>query len=106
MGLRYWAIATLGHRWNARIIVLPGQDAIGAVGPYRFIRHPNYVAVIAEFICLPLFHSAWFTAVLFSVANGWLLRTRIRAEEKALQDHCGYEIAQGKHPRFLPGNRQ
>lgn len=105
MGLRYWAIATLGPRWNARIIVVPGLDAVGAKGPYRFVRHPNYVAVMAEFVVLPLLHTAWLTAVVFSLANGLLLRTRIRAEEAALREHCGYEAAQGERPRFLPESR-
>jgi methyltransferase len=103
MALRYWAIATLGVRWNARIIVVPGLEAVGATGPYRFIRHPNYVAVFAEFLVLPLLHSAWLTALVFSLANALLLRTRIRTEEQALREHCGYEAAQGRRPRFMPG---
>ena len=103
MALRYWAIATLGPRWNARIIVVPGLDAVGPAGPYRFVRHPNYVAVITEFIVLPLLHGAWLTALTLSIANALLLRTRIAAEEAALREHCGYDDAQGERPRFVPG---
>ncbi len=102
MGLRYWAVHTLGERWNARVIVVPGLPALADLGPYRFVRHPNYVAVIAEFWVLPLLHGAWLTALVFSLANGLLLRTRIRAEERALTEHCGYEAALGQRPRFLP----
>jgi len=102
MALRYWAIATLGPRWNARILVVPGLPAVGARGPYRFVRHPNYVAVITEFLVLPLIHSAWLTALTFTVANALLLRTRIAAEEAALSEHCGYDSAHGDRNRFVP----
>ncbi len=102
MGLRYWAIATLGSRWNARVLVVPGLPAVGPKGPYRYVRHPNYVAVIAEFLALPLLHGAWLTAVVFSLANALLLRTRIATEEAALREHCGYDTAHGDRNRFLP----
>lgn len=94
MGLRYWAIATLGERWNTRVIVIPGARAISG-GPYRWLRHPNYVAVVAEVAALPLLHGAWLTASLFSIANAFLLRQRIRVEEEALRLHCGYDEAFG-----------
>jgi len=99
-GLRYWAIATLGWRWNTRIVVVPGAAPITA-GPYRWIRHPNYVAVIAEMAALPLVHGAWLTAVVFSLGNGWLLRVRIRAEEHALGEPWRHAFA--GRPRFVPG---
>jgi methyltransferase len=98
-GLRYWAIATLGARWNVKIIVVPGDEPVTA-GPYRFIRHPNYVAVAVEMVCVPLIHGCWLTAIVFSVGNALLLRTRIRAEEAALGD--AYAIAFADRPRFLP----
>src|SRR5678815_4307251 len=63
--LRYWAIATLGWRWNTRIVVVPGAPPVTG-GPYRFVRHPNYVAVIAEMVALPLVHGAWLTALAFT----------------------------------------
>jgi methyltransferase len=82
-GLRWWCITVLGHQWNTRVIVVPGLSLVAA-GPYRWIRHPNYVAVVAEGIALPLVHTAWITAVLFLLLNIPLLTVRIRAEEAAL----------------------
>ena len=81
--LRWWCIATLGRRWNTRVIVVPGLAPITA-GPYRLLRHPNYVAVVVEGIALPLVHAAWITAVVFTVANAALLTVRIRCEDRAL----------------------
>jgi methyltransferase len=98
--LRYWAIATLGWRWNTRIVVVPGAPPVTG-GPYRFVRHPNYVAVIAEMVALPLVHGAWLTAVFCSLGNAWLLRVRIRAEEQALGEP--WEHAFAGRPRFVPG---
>jgi methyltransferase len=83
--LRYWCIATLGHQWNTRVIVVPGLSLVSR-GPYRWLRHPNYVAVIAEGIALPLVHSAWITALAFTVLNAILLfGVRIPVEERALR---------------------
>jgi methyltransferase len=82
-GLRWWCIATLGHQWNTRVVVIPGAARV-TTGPYRAIPHPNYVAVVVEGIALPLVHSAWLTAVVFTVLNAALLRTRIRVENSAL----------------------
>ena len=81
--LRWWCIRTLGPQWNTRILVVPGLPLITA-GPYRWLRHPNYVAVIAEGIALPLVHSAWITATVFTAANAMLLTARIRTEDAAL----------------------
>lgn len=82
--LRWWCIGTLGSRWNTRVIVVPGVPLV-ASGPYRWLRHPNYVAVVVEGVALPLVHSAWVTAVAFTVLNAvLLLRFRIPAEERAL----------------------
>jgi methyltransferase len=99
-GLRYWVVRTLGARWNVRILVWPDVPPVTR-GPYRFIRHPNYVAVMAEMLCVPLIHGAYATALLFSLANGALLCVRIRAEERALGG--AYEAAFAGRPRFLPG---
>ena len=82
-GLRWWCIAVLGHQWNTRVIVVPGLHLV-ARGPYRWIRHPNYVAVVAEGIALPLVHTAWITALVFTVLNVPLLAVRIRCEDAAL----------------------
>lgn len=84
--LRYWAIATLGERWTTRIVCLPGAAPITG-GPYRFLRHPNYLAVAVEIAALPLLHGAWLTAAVFSAANAMLLAVRIREEEAALARH-------------------
>lgn len=84
-GLRWWCITTLGARWNTRVIVVPGLPLVQR-GPYRWFRHPNYVAVVVEGIALPLVHTAWVTAVAFTVLNAVLLwRFRIPAEERALE---------------------
>jgi methyltransferase len=81
--LRWWCITTLGYQWNSRVIVIPGATRI-AGGPYRFVPHPNYVAVIVEGFALPLVHTAWITALVFTVLNAVLLRTRIHVENAAL----------------------
>jgi methyltransferase len=82
-GLRWWCITVLGRQWNTRVIVVPGLRLV-ARGPYRWLRHPNYVAVVAEGIALPLVHTAWVTALVFTVLNIPLLAVRIRTEEAAL----------------------
>ena len=81
--LRWWCIATLGRQWNTRVIVVPGLPLVSR-GPYRLLRHPNYVAVVLEGAALPLVHSAWATAVVFTVLNAALLARRIQVEERAL----------------------
>lgn len=82
-GLRWWCIATLGRQWNTRVVVVPGARRVTG-GPYRYISHPNYVAVVAEGIALPLVHSAWLTAAVFTALNAALLSTRISTENAAL----------------------
>ena len=82
-GLRWWCITTLGYQWNTRVVVVPGAARV-TDGPYRLTSHPNYVAVVAEGFALPLVHSAWITAVAFTVLNAALLSTRIRTENAAL----------------------
>ncbi|HEX5566804.1 MAG TPA: isoprenylcysteine carboxyl methyltransferase family protein [Streptomyces sp.] len=81
--LRWWCVGALGPRWNTRVIVVPGLPAV-ASGPYRWLRHPNYVAVVAEGVALPLVHGAWVTAAVFTVLNAALLTVRIRCENAAL----------------------
>ncbi|MGH3328604.1 MAG: isoprenylcysteine carboxyl methyltransferase family protein [Streptomycetales bacterium] len=81
--LRWWCIAALGRRWTTRVVVLPGLARVSG-GPYRWLRHPNYLAVVVEGIALPLVHTAWVTALLFTIANAALLRVRIRTEDAAL----------------------
>jgi methyltransferase len=81
--LRWWCIRTLGPRWNTRIVVVPGLPLVHR-GPYRVLSHPNYVAVVLEGAALPLVHTAWVTALVFTVLNLPLLAVRIRAEEAAM----------------------
>jgi methyltransferase len=81
--LRWWCIGTLGVRWNTRVIVVPGLPLVTG-GPYRFLRHPNYLAVVAEGVALPLVHTGWITATVFTALNAWLLTVRIRCETRAL----------------------
>lgn len=81
--LRWWCITTLGHRWNTRVIIVPGLAPVRS-GPYRLLPHPNYVAVVLEGLALPLVHAAWITAVVFTVLNAGLLAVRIRVEDAAL----------------------
>lgn len=81
--LRYAAVATLGERWTVRIWVLPGAPLVRR-GPYRWLRHPNYVAVILELVAAPMMFGAWRTAFVVSVLNLLALRARIRQEESAL----------------------
>ncbi len=104
MALRAWVLRTLGERWTTRVIVLPGETAI-AGGPYRYVRHPNYLAVVLEIFALPLVHGAWLTALVFSLLNGALLAVRIRAEEAALTRASHYQEVLGDRPRLLPGPR-
>jgi len=82
-GLRWWCITTLGRQWNTRVVVIPGAPRIGG-GPYRWISHPNYVAVAVEGLALPMVHSAWVTALAFTTLNAALLSTRVTVENSAL----------------------
>ena len=104
--LRYWVISTLGERWTTRIVCLPGVAPITG-GPYRWLRHPNYLAVVLEIASLPLVHTAWLTALVFSLLDAILLRVRIRAEEEGLSRLSGYDEAFAGRPRLIPaGDRR
>ncbi len=81
--VRWRCVAALGKRWNPRLIVIPGAPLVRE-GLYRWVRHPNYTAVAAEVVALPMIHSAWLTAIVFSAANALVLTVRIRAENAAL----------------------
>jgi len=84
---RYWIIASLGPQWNTRVIVVPGAQRVVARGPYKWLTHPNYVIVAIEGIALPLVHSAWITAIAFTVLNAaLLLGFRIPTEDRALRE--------------------
>lgn len=101
-GLRWWSIATLGRSWNVRATV-PADLRPVTGGPYRFIRHPNYVAVAMEFLALPMAMGAGLSAAGLSVLNVVVLMDRIRAEERLLAAIPGYEEAFRGRARFVPG---
>lgn len=103
-GIRWWVISTLGDRWSTRVVFVPGEPPV-TEGPFRWLRHPNYLAVIVEFLALPMVHMAWLTAVVFGVANAVVLRLRVRTEESALAAAGDYLDAMGDRPRFHPGRK-
>jgi methyltransferase len=101
MALRYWAVTALGDRWSLAVVVVPGEPPVSS-GPYRFVRHPNYLAVIVEAFALPLVHSAWLTAAVLGTTIAVLTGRRIRLEEAALARHGDYERAFAGTPRLVP----
>jgi methyltransferase len=100
--LRWWSITSLGRSWNVRAVVPPDLRPV-ASGPYRFVRHPNYVAVALEFLALPMLGGAWISAVTLSALNGLVLYDRVVAEEKLLDLVPGYRDAFRGRARFIPG---
>ena len=80
---RLWVLATLGRRWTTRVIVVPGEQLVDR-GPYRFVRHPNYLVVAAEIALLPLVFGLWGVALVFTVLNALMMAVRIGAENRAL----------------------
>ena len=86
--LRYWAIASLGDRWSTRVLVPPGEAPLTS-GPYRYVDHPNYVAVVVELAAMPLALGAWRTAAWATIANAEVLRRRVRVERRALDRSTG-----------------
>lgn len=98
---RAWALSSLGRFWNTRIMILPGAKVV-AKGPYQFVRHPNYVIVIAEIAILPLIFQAYWTAIIFTVLNALVLSIRIKEEEAALKEATNYQDTFAKRRRFMP----
>ena len=99
--LRFWVIATLGVHWNVRVVA---SMPLGVVtgGPYRFVRHPNYVAVFVELLALPLVHGAYLTAVAGTLLHLLILQRRVSLEESVLMADEGYRRAFADKPRFIP----
>lgn len=99
--LRWWVIQALGQHWNVRVV---NSLSLGVVtdGPYRWVRHPNYLAVFLELLALPLVHGAFVTAIVGSAAHVWVLAQRIRAEEAVLHADPAYRALMAGKPRFLP----
>jgi methyltransferase len=96
--LKYWAVASLGVRWTFRVLVPPGSERT-LTGPYRYLRHPNYVAVVGELAGFALFAQAFWTGVASLVVFGLLLIARIRVEERALGLASGSATQAGQPSR-------
>jgi methyltransferase len=99
--LRWWVIATLGPHWNVQVMRSTAFGVV-ATGPYRFVRHPNYVAVFVELLALPLVHGAWLTALAGTILHTLVLRRRIALEESVLLADGEYVRVMGGKPRFIP----
>ena len=100
--VRWWVIRTLGDHWNVQVM---DSTSLGVIttGPFRFVRHPNYAAVFAEMLALPLIHTAWITALVGTVAHAAVLAQRLSTEERVLFASPDYRAAMAGKPRFLPG---
>jgi methyltransferase len=99
--LRWWVIRTLAGHWNVEVME-SGRVGVVTSGPYRWVRHPNYVGVVAEVFSLPLIHTAWITATFATVGYLLLLRSRLRVEDNVLLANPVYRMAMGRKPRFFP----
>ncbi len=100
--LRWWVIRTLASHWNVQVMASTSLGVITS-GPYKWIRHPNYLAVFLELLAIPLIHTAWITAIWGTLAHVAVLRWRINVEEGMLMASPQYRAAMGSKPRFLPG---
>ena len=100
--LRWWVIRSLAEHWNWQVM---NSTALGVVtrGPYRWVRHPNYVALFAELVALPLIHAAWLTALAAALATTLILTRRVSVEEAVLMESADYRAAMGTKARFIPG---
>ena len=100
--VRLWVIRTLGNHWNVQVM---DSTSMGVItnGPFRFVRHPNYTAVIVELITLPLIHTAWITSIVGTLGYLSVISQRIPLEERALLANPDYRAAMSAKPRFLPG---
>jgi methyltransferase len=100
--VRWWVIRSLGEHWNVQVV---DSTRLGVVtsGPFRYVRHPNYAAVFAEMLALPLIHTAWITALAGTIAHVGVLAQRLSTEERVLFANPDYRAAMTGKPRFLPG---
>jgi methyltransferase len=100
--VRWWVIRTLGEHWNVQVM---DSTRLGVItsGPFRYVRHPNYAAVFAEMLALPLIHTAWITATVGAMAHAGVLAQRLSTEERVLFASPDYRAAMTGKPRFLPG---
>lgn len=99
--LRYWVIYLLAGLWNIQIM---DSSRVGLVttGPYRWVRHPNYVGVVMEVFSLPMIHTAWITALVGTSLYMEILRRRLKIEDEVLMSNPTYREAMGEKPRFIP----
>jgi len=101
--LRFWTLRTLGTHWNVSVMTdSSSAPAFVSDGPYRFIRHPNYLVVVLEIFSLPLVGGAIFSSLIFSALNAGVLFFRIRLEEQHLRNVPGYWSVMCTKPRFIP----
>jgi methyltransferase len=100
--VRWWVIRTLGNHWNVQVMDSTRLGVISS-GPFRYVRHPNYAAVFAEMLALPLIHTAWITAIVGSLAHVAVLSQRLSTEERVLLANPEYRATMAGKPRFLPG---
>jgi methyltransferase len=102
--IRFQVLSTMGKSWNVKVVYDPiSAEGIVKSGPYRYIRHPNYLVVMLEILILSLFHFAWISLIVFSIWNFILLYFRIRTEEEALMQNSHYRAFFEKKKRFIPG---
>jgi len=102
LGLKLWLMLALGRLWNVRLVSRAQQPVVTA-GPYRWVRHPNYLAVIVELAAVPLALGAWWTALLAGAANAAVLWRRVAREEAYLFSVPGYAQAFARKKRLIPG---
>lgn len=100
--LRVWTLSTIGTSWNVRVVE-PPADGIATSGPYRYIRHPNYLVVVLELLALPLVHTAWVSALALGALNAFVLFHRIRTEERVLARNPAWLAAFRDKARLVPG---
>jgi methyltransferase len=99
--IRYWAVLSLGTYWNTKILIIP-DELVVSKGPYKYIKHPNYVVVAVEILLIPLLFQAYITALVFTILNIVMMSIRIPTEEKALQKYTNYHEAFHLRSRFVP----
>jgi methyltransferase len=100
--VRWWVIRSLGEHWNVQVVDSTRLCVVTS-GPFRYVRHPNYAAVFAELMALPLIHTAWITAAAGTIAHIAVLAQRLSTEERVLFANPDYRAAMTGKPRFLPG---
>jgi len=99
--LRWWVIGTLAGHWNVEVME-SSRVGVVSTGPYRWVRHPNYVAVVIEIFSLPMIHTAWITTIVGTLGDLEILRRRIKVEDACLMSNPAYRAAMGGKPRFIP----